>query len=260
MWSQGSQGQLQQDGTAGEQSLDQDDIVFKLLLNLPIDIDGAGCLTVPTLRLLAAWGEKRYNEALSALLFDKEQHEPFRTLAEDNYSLMCVLYEQDERYRSALADAIHMLLGCRLQLQRRGAAPGFVLQDGEGERALAAKQLEEIRHIARVAHRLEEQASDYNPANAAARKMVELLSRSKRSRPAGKQAVNLQSIISGVAWKSSSINLLHIGELTLYQLYDGYRRLHSIDSSNHTCTGIYAGTIDSKAIKLSELNWAAILH
>jgi len=239
--------------------LERDHILFKLTLNLHIDIDGAGCLTLPTLRLLAAWGEKRYNEALSALLFDKEQYESFRTFTEDNYGMMCLLYAQDERYRSALEDAIQMLLGSRLQLQRRGAVPCFALVAGEEERTLSAEKLELIRYIVRIAHQLEERPSDYNPANAAARSMIELLSRNKRSRPARKPTTDLQSMISGVAWKSGSMNLLHIGELTLYQLYDGYRRLHCIDSSHHTYTGIYAGTIDSKAIKLSELNWAAII-
>ncbi len=76
--------------------------------------------------------------------------------------------------------------------------------------------------------------------------MIELINRNKRDRPSRKTATNLQSIVSGIAWKSGSINLLNITDLTIYQIYDGYYRLHTIDDCNHTFTGIYSGAIDSK--------------
>ncbi len=136
--------------------MDKDDITFKLKLNLPIEIDGVRKFAVPVLRTVVEWGEARYNEAISALLFDKSQHEAFIPFHEDNYAVMCLLFESDQRYRRALDDAFLLLFKSSLQLQRREEGASFYIEVEQEKRLISREQMESIRQVVRIAHFIEE--------------------------------------------------------------------------------------------------------
>lgn len=99
--------------------------------------------------------------------------------------------------------------------------------------------------------------NEYKAANEQARVLIEKIKKrdEELSKIKAKQAPNIFSIISGVAWKSHNINIFNIFKLTIFQLYDAYYRLDIIDNCQYTMSGIYAGTIDSKNIKQEELTW-----
>ena len=64
-------------------------------------------------------------------------------------------------------------------------------------------------------------------ANEKARKIAEKIqqAKQKRSNVQSKDSVSLPDIISAVASRKESLNLLNIWDLTIYQLYDHYNRL-----------------------------------
>lgn len=64
-------------------------------------------------------------------------------------------------------------------------------------------------------------------ANEKARKIAEKIqqAKQKRSNVQSKDSVSLADIISAVASRKESLNLLNIWDLTIYQLYDHYNRL-----------------------------------
>lgn len=69
--------------------------------------------------------------------------------------------------------------------------------------------------------------------------------------------VNLTSIIEGVSCKHPSINMLNVGEYTIYQLYRTYRRMCKIEHEDRTLTGYYTGHIQLSNMELKSLNWAS---
>ena len=68
-------------------------------------------------------------------------------------------------------------------------------------------------------------------ANEKARKIAEKIqqAKQKRSNVQSKDSVSLPDIISAVASRKESLNLLNIWDLTIYQLYDHYNRLIAED-------------------------------
>jgi hypothetical protein len=95
----------------------------------------------------------------------------------------------------------------------------------------------------------------YNPANEKAREIIEKIKRYKNEMPKKKELITFPSMISGLAWKSNNVNIFDVYNLTIYQLYDGLKRLNLIDDYQFTLSGIYAGTVDSKKINLNNINW-----
>lgn len=75
----------------------------------------------------------------------------------------------------------------------------------------------------------------------------------------GDSEITIASMISAVACKHPSINLLNIWDCTIYQLKDMVRRLYQIESSNNINFGIYTGNIPAKDIKINDYNWCNTL-
>jgi GTPase involved in cell partitioning and DNA repair len=68
-------------------------------------------------------------------------------------------------------------------------------------------------------------------ANEKARKIAEKIQQAKQKRSSvqSKDSTSLADIISAVASRKESLNLLNIWDLTIYQLYDHYNRLIAED-------------------------------
>lgn len=100
---------------------------------------------------------------------------------------------------------------------------------------------------------------EYHPANQEAAEFIKKVKRLKKKKPPKKEISNLASIVSGLVWKSSNINLLNVWDLTMYQLFDGLHRHQLIDNYHHLLTGIYSGSIDPKNINVEQEHWAKII-
>lgn len=80
----------------------------------------------------------------------------------------------------------------------------------------------------------------------------------KKIQKAKPQEVNLHSMISGIAWKSS-IGIDKIFDLTIYQIYDAYSRLGLIDEYDKTLNSVYAGVMESKKLDMKKINYVKII-
>lgn len=80
--------------------------------------------------------------------------------------------------------------------------------------------------------------------------------RNKYAKWQNKNNQDLTDIISAVCNKHSSINYLNVGELTVYQLIDSYKRLNKIDEFYLNYKSIFAGA-DPKGIKIK--HWSGKL-
>lgn len=100
-----------------------------------------------------------------------------------------------------------------------------------------------------------EEKEDFKPANEAARRLMEQIKKNRAKAPKKKADFDLSSIISGMAWKCSNVNINDIWNLTLYQLYDGFYRLDIIDNYDKTLSSIYHGMMDASKIDFKKKNW-----
>lgn len=120
------------------------------------------------------------------------------------------------------------------------------------------QNLDELFQLLRYAYclKFEKPEEEIKPANEKARQMLARIKKEDIEHPKPKKSsIDLMSVISGVAHKSNSLNIINIWQLSLYQLWDSYYRLVIIDDNNNTITGIYAGTVDKEKIDLKEISW-----
>ncbi|MNI40553.1 hypothetical protein D3C73_947780 [compost metagenome] len=101
-----------------------------------------------------------------------------------------------------------------------------------------------------------ENEPEFNPVNSKAQEMINLILKSRKKQHKPREKMDLLSIVSGLAWKQNGISMQEVFELNIYQIYNGFFFTNSIDHYHHTLTGIYAGTVDGKSVKMSDIHWA----
>lgn len=125
------------------------------------------------------------------------------------------------------------------------------------EKAINRNNWDEIKNIILMQNNIKKET--YNPANKKAKEIIEKIKKNKKNAPVIKQNNDFFSIVSGLAWKSNSINAINIFDLNIYSFYDGLNRLNLIDDYEYTLTGIYTGNVDAKKINLKDLSWFKII-
>ncbi|RAV12176.1 hypothetical protein [Paenibacillus contaminans] len=242
--------------------MDFKDIDLQLLAGMPIELEGIGYLHIPTLKEIISIGESRYSRFLSAMLLDKHNIEGMSDSKLTNFEMMYSYCYHNDEFRTILFDAFGFFFKQKTQMGHSGPHVFFYLGDESEKRVIDQSAMERIRDILRRANFIKAQkaAGEYAPANSKAQQMIDLIKRNRRNRPQAQETMNLHSMISGLAWKSSALNLFTIFDLTVYQLYQGFRAVENIDNYNHTLTGIYAGTVDGKEINFAQIHWAKIIN
>jgi hypothetical protein len=231
-------------------------VSLSLLLGQPVNVYGVNIYS-PTLKEIVSIGYDTYNYGLSSLLFEKSLFEDLKEINESNYDLMIHFFNKDKGFKKSLEDGSRLIFKEEIKVDMVNGRPYFVLGDSFIDR----EPLDEIQRMIKIANRIPDKKSEdeFNPGNSQARKLIEKILTDRAKRAPKKQNVNLHSIVSGLAWKSNSLNILNIINLTIYQIYDGYYRMENIDHYNGILTGIYTGNIDSSKIKLQDSAWTKII-
>lgn len=252
------------------------DLNLRLLAGIPIDIYGLGSVTPLKIKDVINLGEPDYNELLSVLLIDKSNIEGLEDDEKiSNLELSMVYADQDVNFKEKILKALELFLNKEFFVSNEGFFYCKIpipitddeeeLTDNEEEELfecliLDKEPFDDLQNVLKNAHHIEKKRKEDEiiPGNEQARKFMEKLKLSKQNikKP---EVMNLHSIISGVAWKSNSMNIINIFDLTIYQLYDAFHRLENIDNYHYTLSGIYAGNVDSKNINLSKITWYKIL-
>lgn len=242
--------------------INENDLDLMLLAGMPIEIVGTGTIHPPKLKDIIAIGESRYNHLLSALLFDKRNIEGLADYEQhNNLQVLFAICYHDQIFRETLMKAFEYIFQEKAQLGYDDSEVFFYFGDIAENRKIDSDKLEFIQHVVRkMSFIASSKGQDYDPANSKAKQMIDMILRNKKKRPQIKETMNFHSIISGMAWKSKDMNILNIFDLTVYQLYQGFRVIENIDNHHFTLTGIYTGNIDSKNINLAKLHWAKILE
>jgi hypothetical protein len=129
------------------------------------------------------------------------------------------------------------------------------------------KVMDEIREVLREIHLI---GKTKHPLEQAKSKFVKktILRRQDYDRNKGeherfKDKITLSSIIESMAWRSESsgLNIFNIWELTISQLYSGYKRICKQDKYKYIMTGLYNGSLDLQKANINIENefWANLV-
>lgn len=234
--------------------MDEQDIKFKLLGNRSITIEGAGDIYIPSIRDIFDLGMSIYNEYLSALLIDRSALETEVDEDISNFDVFIVNCYHNYSFKEISFKALNLFFKSEPSIAMEGDEVFVKISEGRIDRnnfTLLQKVLMFGNNV-----RLSSPESEYKPANSKARKMIEMIMKNKKNKPPPKEKMDLFSIVSGLIWKDNGQSINSILDMNIFQIYNGLHTTDKIENISHTVTALYAGTIDGKKIKLSDMHWA----
>lgn len=238
-----------------------DDIELKLLAGMAIEIEDCGHLHVPTVREVVTIGESKYNQQLSTLLLDKSAVNGEIDENTSNFDIVFVNCYHNEDFKSMFLSGIEQIFKMKAQMcDVSTSTEAFFCFDNGG--TIHKDNFDLIQTIVRIGNHVKFEKNEdevYNPADEVTAKIIAEMLERRKKKPKPKPIMNLHSMISGMAWKTGSSQISNILDLTMYQFYDGYKRIEKLDSIYYTLFGIYTGNVDAKNINAKDLNFAKIL-
>lgn len=233
------------------------DLKLKLLSGLPQEIKDAGTLYPITIGDIAKIGYTRYSQMMYVATLDakavlaQEYSEQFndvsafdiiygiggeeiRIVFED---LMKLVFHVDNVYYSSHFGALFL---CGLgEINPKLEKNRFVNRDNYGE----IKEYIEYTNCLRG----NREDNSSNPINEKAKMIGEKMKKNRekiakiKSNTRQEQQSDFADIISSVTAKSNSINKINIWSITVFQLYDEYKRINMIDNYEIGIQSILAG-------------------
>jgi hypothetical protein len=235
--------------------MNKEDIELKLLANVPIYVEGAPLLIIPSFRTIAEIGYSKYNHYLSALLIDRRSIENQEDERITNFDIFYANCYHNPEFKDEAFNGLHLFFMSEPTLFENEDDVSIEFENGSINRS----NFDEIQYICKLAHHLKlenEDKSEFKPANSKAQEMIDKILKKRKSIPTKKEKIDLMSMATGLGWKQNGITIHQVFDLTIYQIYNGFFATNNIDNYHHTITGIYAGTIDGKNIKLPDIHWA----
>lgn len=236
--------------------MDTNDIGLRLQAGMPIEIDG-GFYHTPKLKKIINIGQNKYDQYLSALLFDKNNIDGEIDKDIDNFEVLFSICYHNEEFKKTFFEALCFVFQESPQLFSDNESLFFYFGDELDNWRIDKFNFSKIQKIVKISNSITIKKEDaYNPANKTAEKFIERIKAIKASRPKPKETMNLQSIMNGLSWRSNDINPFNILDLTIYQLYQGFFATEKNDNYQFTLQGVYAGTVDGKKINYNNIHWA----
>ena len=230
---------------------------LKLLKGSTIIIDGIKIKPLTLAIIVDDLGFDQYAQLLSILGFDKSKFKD--DIPEDEYEKVCNFdfFVAHETLMNSFLDFLRMVLNY-LDIYYIPQYQSIVLECGKEVVFINRDNADKIVNVFRKMYNITiEKEEEYNPANDRARAIIEQIKKKKEAYANihKEEEVDLNSIISGVAWKSTNTNIFNLFDLTIYQLYDAYYRLEIVDNYYNTITGLYTGNIDGKTVNPKKISW-----
>lgn len=233
------------------------DIRLKLQAGLPIEVPEVGELKPKTLKEISQVGYSKFTHWLNALTMDVAQTLPEQERVVNGVrisSFDVFMHTNDEEFVAVFLDALkyffneEKILHTQLPVNESAMVDIIVLGITEREEILTTQPLRMIHRMnfglisellkiqnGLKSHKIE---TKFNVKKSKAQEIAERLRRgsemvSKLKKNSSKtkvqEEIDISDIISAVSTKSNTISKLNVWELTLYQLYEEYKRLHAIN-------------------------------
>jgi hypothetical protein len=241
--------------------VNNDDLELCLLAGYPIETE-VGKLYPLKLKDIVEIGLTKYNEYLGITTFDINDIDlDDINLVESGIStfeFILLNCHYQSSFKDKFIEALSLFFKEPVLLDENGS---FYIGEIEEEKIINNDNYEYIQDLLMKQNYLKkEKKEEYNFANDAAREFYEKNKKNKKNAPKVKSDVNLHSIVSGIAWKSNSVNIFDVWNLTIYQTYDAIQRMDLVDNYEGHLGGIFAGTIDPKKMDFKKINWSKKLN
>jgi hypothetical protein len=237
------------------------DLDLKLLAGLPLEVEDI-IIEPKKLREIIGMNYSVYNKHIGFLtithtdLYSKETLEEYQELKKVTIFDVLVFLAGEE-LKQEFINSLHYFLGTYkheidsesgILILEKGKKDYYFLNSSRFARIVDYIKFQNC--IEEPKEKIEEQ-----PVDEKTRKILEKLQKGKQeatklqSKNNTESNIDFYSIISAVSTKSHGINKLNIWDLTIYQLYDEYKRLSLIDNYETSIQAIMNGA-DMKGEKL----------
>lgn len=211
---------------------------FDLLSPDPIQIQQVGGILSPTLRSISKIGINTYQYYLTILLMDLktyftmiQQEEQFELLSDEETSQMNVfdLLTMDNKSAELLQNVLNFFIAENVVWSEKNNA--FLIYEGENViGAITKKIYPQICDLICQRNCIKSNQEE-DLSKVKSKKALEIMKKLQKGRAEKAKAtktdknMELGNIISAVANKSQSLNIINIWELTVYQVWDCFSRL-----------------------------------
>jgi hypothetical protein len=230
---------------------------LKLLAGLPIEIKDFGRVKPLTLREVIDKGYSNYLNLLNILCVTKE-HFIKQSTNELKMFDMFFLFADDD-VRAWLLNALEFFLQEKVKILEKDQMI-LVGNEVKDYKLITRSNFEQIAKTIQMQNYIGivEENAETIIKNDKAKQVKEKLNKSKsqiekiKKKEDGDLESDFYDVISSISSKSSGMNKLNVFDLTIFQIYDEYKRLIHIDQYN---TGISAMLQGAKNVKLQ--HWSS---
>jgi hypothetical protein len=204
----------------------------KFLLNKDIEFIGFAFLKSKTINDIEVIGFDTYNEYLSLLCLTSDDiydlldmNDDFQNVEPFDFILSNCLINED--FLKQITSALSFFLGEQVYFSKDSY---FYINEINEGRFLHIANFNFFIDILKRQNCISENLSNKRrkPKNEAEKNLYRQLNKA-RAKYSKKDNSDMSEIISSVCAKHPSINLFNVGDLTIYQLIDQYKRLNAID-------------------------------
>lgn len=216
--------------------MDKTDLNLRLLAGLPIKVENIQ-IKPKNIREIVDFGYLRYNQLLSLLVSKVEDMVDTEKLKlpEGTTVFDVVLASQNEELISGFIDALCFFFDeSTFDFDEQlGLIIGEQKDTTEDTKYINHKNFEQVVDIIKHQNCVNTpKDKEFKPKGKKASKILEKLKKGREAVQKAKSKdgndIDFQSIVSAVSTKSNSINKLNVWDLTIYQLYDEFKRLEMI--------------------------------
>jgi len=246
--------------------MDNNTLALKFLLGKDINLVGIGVLKSKTLSQIEDVGHSLYNQYLSTLTISSDGIYDALDMDDDGpeinpFDFIVENCKANANFEQLIIDALTFFFEKNIVLDKgcfyiyEQHSNGGVDPIGQ----LTRSNFYFFTDILKLQNCVQEDKSDKNVKirNAAQKEFFKKLkAQRKKHKAKNSNESDITDIISAVCAKHPSLNVLNIGDITMYQLIDQYKRLHAIDDYFISVKSLLAGC-SKEDVKLT--HWATKL-
>lgn len=200
------------------------DLELKFLLAKPIEMGGIGQLYPLTLNKIAQIGIENYNKYMGVLCISKEEIEEMVKVSVEPFEFIYQNAVYNEEFQQQIINALSLFLHEDINM----VSEGFSVGDSG---LIHVSNFNFFIEILMMQNCIKSKDSNEKYPNDKVKEYMQRIKalKEKYQKNYGGGGVDITDIISSVSAKHPSLNLLNVGEMTIYQVYDQYKRLNKID-------------------------------
>jgi hypothetical protein len=229
------------------------DLKLKLLSGAPFDISGIGLAYPFTLREITEMGYGKYSQLLYIFTLNINDYIPVETQIEGFNSFDLIANSNSQTLIDTFVDGLKMIFRvdkAKFSLHYQCVFLGDYESNVLDTKNLNRNNFEQLRDIMLYTNCLDTKKKEYDPKDDKAKEIIEKFNKAneklQKAKNSNEKPIDLSDIISAVAAKSNTISLSNAWDLTLYQLYDAYKRLDMIENYNISIQSLLHGASSDK--------------